>query len=187
MKYIIFISVLIVILTPCFLPIKQDFIGKADIIIVLAGGENEDRLKESLSYYKNNIPKSKLIIYTGGEFTHFKTEPRNSRRYYFENNGIAPSNIINISNVKNTMDEMMFLKNFMIKNRFNKTTIISDGYHAFRIYFIANHLLDYKKDGLEIDIKSIKYSEESIFKNIKYSLIESLKLYYNIIKYKLVL
>lgn len=172
---------------PVFLSVKKDFLDNADIIIVLAGGENEERLKESLNYYKNNIPKSKLIIYTGGEFTHFKTEPPNSRRYYFENNGIEPSNIINISNVKNTMDEMIFLKDFMIKNSFNKTTIISDKYHAFRIYFITNYLLNYKKDGLEINIKTTKYSEEYFLKNIKYSLIESLKLYYNIIKYKIIL
>jgi len=187
MRYYILVILVILFLLPSLLFVKREFMDKPDLIIVLAGGEGEYRLKKALDYYKKNIPKSNILIYTGGDFTFLKTSPSYSRRFYFENNGIKASNIIHIEHVKNTMDEMKFLKKFMIVNSFKKATIISDSYHSYRISFYTKYLLDYKKYNLSINIENSEYSDKHYFRNILYNFFEIIKLYYNIIKYSIVL
>ena len=172
-----------IILLPCLIEQEKEFFDKTDFIVLLAGGDSEDRLKKSLEYYKKNVPLSKIIIYTGGDFTYLKTNPSNSRRAYFENNGIDNSNIIHFKNVNNTMEEIILIKEFMLKNNFKKVTIISDDYHAMRISFFANYVQQYKKYDLLLNIECSDYSQNQFFKNIAYKIFESIKLYYNLIKY----
>ena len=156
----------------------------AELIVCLGGGEKNFRIEKSITIYQNG----NLLLITGGtEFT-IKDPMKDDRISYlakypnirYEYN---PS-------LKNTADELIFIKEIIKNNNFKSVTIVSDRYHTRRIEILAN-LFDFKKLEIELNIvgtdlnwwdKSSYYKEK---KAIKAAFTELIKIPYNFIKYGL--
>ena len=156
----------------------------AELIVCLGGGEKNLRIEKSISIYQNG----NLLLITGGtEFT-IKDPMKDDRISYlakypnirYEYN---PS-------LKNTADELIFIKEIIKNNNFKSVTIVSDRYYTRRIEILAN-LFDFKKLEIELNIvgtdlnwwdKSSYYKEK---KAIKVAFTELIKIPYNFIKYGL--
>ena len=158
----------------------------SDLIVLLGGGKKEYRLKKALTYYKKNMPKSKEILYTGGDFTYLKTSPSNSRKFYFKNNNIPLSKIIYIPNTNNTMKELLFIKDYMLKKNYRNVSFISDNYHSFRIKILAKYFAHFEND-FKIKVIDSGYSSDHFFNSLLLNFLDNIKLYYNIIKYSYLL
>jgi uncharacterized SAM-binding protein YcdF (DUF218 family) len=154
----------------------------SDLIMILGGGEEEYRLKESLKYYLENLPSSKKIIFTGGNFTYLKTNPRNSRIAFFNNAGIEKNNIIHVNTVKNTIEEIIYLKDFMIKGGYKKVSIVTDRYHLTRVILLTK-LLNYEKYSLQVYVVESDYYKDYPIESLFYSFLDNIKIYHNYIKY----
>jgi uncharacterized SAM-binding protein YcdF (DUF218 family) len=174
--------VLILIFSPFLFTIENKKIN-SDLIVVLGGGEEEYRLKESLEYYMQNVPSSKKIIFTGGNFTYLKTDPKNSRIAFFNNAGINRNDIIHVNTVKNTIDEIIYLKDFMIKNGYKKVSIVTDKYHLRRVILLTR-LVNYNEYNLQVHIVVSDYYKDYPIHSLYYTFIDNMKIYYNYIKYK---
>lgn len=160
---------------------------KGDLILCLGGGWH-DRIDKSIELY--NQKYSNKILYTWKDLFTAKSITFSKYKRLIEN-GINKNDIIHIdeNRVLNTYEELKEAKEYIISNGFKKVLIISHPAHSLRIKIIANTLLDYKKDGIEIiSIASSSrkwnkwfiYSEqEAVVTTFK----ELIKLPYNLIKY----
>ena len=92
--------------------------------------------------------------------------------------------------LKNTADELLYVKKIMKDYNFKNVSIVSDPYHTRRIQILAD-LFDFEKVGIELNIvgsdlswwnKSTYYKEE---KAIEVAFSELIKIPYNFIKYGL--
>lgn len=157
---------------------------KAELIVCLGGGEEFLRIEKAISIYK----EGGLLLVTGGtQFT--KKDPMKDDRIAYL---VKYPSIKYEYNpyLKNTADELLYIKKFMIGNNMKKVSIVSDPYHSKRIKILAN-LFDFEKVGIELNIvgselnwwnKSTYYKEE---KARKAAFSELIKIPYNFIKYGL--
>lgn len=159
-------------------------INEADVIIVLGGGGIK-RTESGLILYKNKYSISNKIILTGnGKFyekivTDFLLE-----------NEVEEKNIIYIGDVFNTMEELIVIKKYLLKNNFRNIIIVSEPTHSLRIKLMANFLLDYQKENINITYASADatgvWDKQFYFlegKSIKLVSLELSKIIYNFIKY----
>jgi hypothetical protein len=159
---------------------------KADIIVSLGGGSSNFRIKKALELYKKGFSRSKKIIYTGGIKEYYKTWGD-----YLEKNGIPKQNIIYIdrSIAYNTMEEVSFIKLYMLKYHLKSVIFVSDPQHSRRITFLANNIAGYKDAKLDLIVTSAEqkqWDKEVYYKSIlsiKNTMIEIIKLFYNFLKY----
>jgi uncharacterized SAM-binding protein YcdF (DUF218 family) len=181
----LFLIVLILIFSPFLITFENEKINP-DLLLVLGGGKEEYRLKKSLEYYMQNLPLSKKIIFTGGNFTYLKTNPKNSRIAFFNNAGIDRDNILHVNTVENTIEEIIYLKDFMIKYGYKKVSIITDRYHLTRVILLTK-LLNYEKYSLQVYVVESDYYKDYPIESLFYSFLDNIKIYYNYLKYNLFL
>ena len=156
----------------------------AELIVCLGGGEKNLRIEKSISIYQNG----NLLLITGGtEFT-IKNPMKDDRISYL-------AKYPNIKyeynpSLKNTADELLYVKKIMKDYNFKNVSIISDPYHTRRIQILAD-LFEFDKADIKLNIvgsdlswwnKSTYYKEE---KAIKVAFSELIKIPYNFIKYGL--
>ena len=164
---------------------------QADIIVSLGGDYSGCRLKKALKLYKNGYSKSVKLIYTSRDSVSKSLEESGSRRQYLLNNGVAENNIVNIdrSMISNTMEEVLFIKKYMLYHNYKSVLIVSHPQHSRRIQTLAQNIADYKSSDLNLTIVSCNpgwWNASEYYKN-KTSLIvtkdEIVKLIYNFFKY----
>lgn len=166
-----------------FLDISQEP-RKAELIVCLGGGEEYVRIKKAISIYQDG----NLLLVTGGtNFT--KKDPMQDDRISY----LAKYPNIKYEynpSLKNTADELLYVKKIMKDYNFKNVSIVSDPYHTRRIQILAD-LFDFEKVGIELNIvgsdlswwnKSTYYKEE---KAIEVAFSELIKIPYNFIKYGL--
>lgn len=166
-----------------FLDISQEP-RKAELIVCLGGGEEYVRIKKAISIYQDG----NLLLVTGGtDFT--KKDPMQDDRISY----LAKYPNIKYEynpSLKNTADELLYVKKIMKDYNFKNVSIVSDPYHTRRIQILAD-LFDFEKVGIELNIvgsdlswwnKSTYYKEE---KAIEVAFSELIKIPYNFIKYGL--
>ena len=157
---------------------------KAELIVCLGGGEEYVRIKKAISIYQDG----NLLLVTGGTNFTKKDSMQDKRISYL----VKYPNIKYEYNpsLKNTADELLYVKKIMKDYNFKNVSIVSDPYHTRRIQILAD-LFDFEKVGIELNIvgsdlswwnKSTYYKEE---KAIEVAFSELIKIPYNFIKYGL--
>ena len=157
---------------------------KAELIVCLGGGEEHVRIKKAISIYQDG----NLLLVTGGTNFTKKDSMQDKRISYL----VKYPNIKYEYNpsLKNTADELLYVKKIMKDYNFKNVSIVSDPYHTRRIQILAD-LFDFEKVGIELNIvgsdlswwnKSTYYKEE---KAIEVAFSELIKIPYNFIKYGL--
>ena len=156
----------------------------AELIVCLGGGEEYVRIKKAISIYQDG----NLLLVTGGTNFTKKDSMQDKRISYL----VKYPNIKYEYNpsLKNTADELLYVKKIMKDYNFKNVSIVSDPFHTRRIQILAD-LFDFEKVGIELNIvgsdlswwnKSTYYKEE---KAIEVAFSELIKIPYNFIKYGL--
>lgn len=163
---------------------------QADIIVSL-GGDSGCRIKTALSLYKNGFSKSDKIIYTGRGNIRKGLEPSLSIKKYLLNNGVQNKNIIHIdkSIIANTMEEVYFIKKYMLTHDYKSVIFVSHPQHSRRISTLAKAVAKYEEACLHLMVASCNpkwWNREAYYTNktsFQVTMIESGKLLYNLLKY----
>ena len=164
---------------------------KADIIVSLGGDYMGCRMKTALSLYKNGYSKSEKLIYTHKDTINGAFTPFLSIKEYLLSNSVKNKNIVHIdeSIVTNTMEEVYFIKKYMLAHQYKSVIFVSHPYHSKRISILAKAVAGYEKAGLHILIascnpkwwnRSAYYMNETAFRE---TINEIGKLFYNLLKY----
>ncbi len=162
----------------------------ADIIVSL-GGDSGSRIKKALQLYKQGYSKSHKIIYTGrDQISNQLDHPLYSTKQYLINNDVSENDIIHIdmSMIKNTMEEIFFVKEYMLKHNLKNVIFVSTPFHTRRIKVLADIIAKFNKADLHYTIvgaytwknKNDYYKD----KNARSLVIdEVIKLVYNVLKH----
>ena len=174
-----------------FLDISEEPI-KSDVIISLGGG-NLDRIKKAFELYEKSFSLKKIIILTGDERT-IKDKNNNlddKRIKYLKEYHINTNNIIHEIAVENTIEEINYIKEYLIKNQYASAIIVSDPPHTKRIKYLLNKIHKVNDEYLNfILVKSDVnwWNKETYYKNKKaqmFALSESFKLIYSYFMYEI--
>jgi uncharacterized SAM-binding protein YcdF (DUF218 family) len=119
-------------------------------IIVSLGGDNGKRIKKVLSLYKNKISKSGKIIITGvdGFDKDMKPFELDWRADYLEKKGVKKEDIVLNTRAKNTLEEVFFIKDYMISNNLHSVVFVTDAPHSRRIHYFIKNIANYKDNNL---------------------------------------
>lgn len=165
---------------------------KSDIIVVLGGG-GDVRIKRGVDLYKKDFSSSNKFLYTGSNLHHNSTIFFLKSAYLLEN-GISVKDIIYIENVTNTMEELVKIKEYLIKNNLKKVLFVSHPTHLRRIQVLANVLLHYDDLGIKSSFVSADHTKvwnKNFYflelESIKLAFLETIKIFYNLLKYAILL
>ena len=163
-----------------------------DIIVVL-GGYKDTRIKEGLNLYIHNFSNTEKIIFPSKKYTKDVLK-KDFLSNFIKENKINESNIVNLENVSNTMDELIAIKKYLNDNNLNEITIVTHPTHTLRIKLLANIIANYDKDNIKINFVKADHTKvwnkKSYFlewESIKLVFLELLKIPYNLIKYTIFL
>ena len=173
-----------------FLDVTQEP-SKTDLVVCLGG--NKDRIFKALELYEKRYLLSNKIILTGYENPksyNIKSNETEDLRFRTINQKMYSSiDFIYKNELKSTAEEILFVKEYMKNNNFNTVTFITENPHSRRVKFLFD-ILD-NKISLKANIVSSNYeiwNSNKYYLNkhtLIYSLLECLKIFHNIIFYKL--
>ena len=173
-----------------FLDVTQEP-SKTELLVCLGGGIYQTRIEKTIELYKKKFLTTNNIILTG-----YVNNPHEVKKKIIEDKRITyikekTSNDLNIifeKDLKNTIEEVRFVKNFMKENNIKSVTFISDPAHSRRISLFFEYLTgingDFKYTVVGAEDK--KWDEENYYKtkySLNYSLTEVAKIFYGFIKY----
>jgi uncharacterized SAM-binding protein YcdF (DUF218 family) len=188
-KYILLILYFIIFFNLGNILDLTGFIKKSDVIVVLGGG-GDIRIKKGLELYERDFSYSNKIVFTGNSFIN-KSEKFKS---YLKNNIISTDNVVRITNVTNTVEELEKVKKYLLDRNFKSVIFVTHPTHTLRIKILANILEDYDKENIKISFVSADHtkvwSSQFYFlepESIKLVFLEYLKIVYNLIKYSIFL
>ena len=150
---------------------------KVDLIVCLGGGDHQKRVEKTIELYKDAYLKSDTIIFTGVK------EVKNIDNIFDKN-----INIIINSNLKNTMEEMKYIKNYMLKQNLSSALIVTEAPHSRRIMLFSKIINNNTKE-LTINVIASEYKNwdsEFYYKNKEsrqYAFSEVIKIAYNFFVY----
>lgn len=149
-----------------------------DLIVCLGGGDHIKRTEKTIELYNKNYLQKNSIIFTG-------VKSLSSNVYKSFDKKI---NIIRIDSVKNTMEEVLFIKNYIKENHLSSVTFVTEAPHSRRIKIFWDIFGDDVKDvrfsvvASELKIwDSQNYYKNNFAKEYAYS--EVVKLIYNLFVY----
>ena len=143
---------------------------QSDIIVSLGDDEDGCRLNTAISLYKHGYSKSKKLTYTGRDTISKAVTPSCSKKKYLLNNDIENNDIIHIdkSIISNTMEEVFFIKKYMLIHNYKSVIFVSHPQHSKRISILAKYVADYEESGLKLVVVSCNpqlWNKTSYFTN----------------------
>lgn len=135
-----------------FFDVSQE--SKQVDIIVSLGGDNGLRIKKTLSMYENNMSKSGKLIITGvDDFDPtMKLYELDWRATYLTKKGVKKNNIVFNSKAKNTLEEIFFIKKYMLEHNMHSVIFITDPPHSRRIDFFTSDIANYQDANLSVTV-----------------------------------
>lgn len=191
-KYLFFTILIFIILGTFIILNLGNFLDiseapkKSDIIVSLGGGDL-DRVKKSLELYNKNFSTKNILILTGNN-----ENINDPRIKYIKSNNTSEINIIEIFDTKNTYEEMIFIKTFLIEKNYTSAIIVSDAPHSKRIKYLLDTIKTKNSSNLEFNIVSSSgqwWNKELYYKNIRariFATLESIKLLFSYFRYGLI-
>jgi len=163
---------------------------KVDLIVSL-GGDSGCRMHKAVSLYEKGFSTSKKFLYTGDDSISKYLELSQSKQQYLMQHGLSIQNCIYVDTtlITNTMEEIYFVKQYMLARHYHSVMFVSHPHHSRRIATLAVLIADYAASGLEFEVVSCEpnwWDRENYYISetaIKATLREMAKLLYNIVKY----
>jgi len=113
---------------------------KTDILVCLGGGDYKLRVKKTLELYEQNLSSSKVIILTGNvNSTREEKEGivEDKRITYLKNNSLKKIHIVLNKDLKNTAQEIRYIKEYMLEHKLKSATFITEPPHSRRILLFS--------------------------------------------------
>ena len=151
---------------------------KTDLIVCLGGGIYKNRNEKTIELYKNGFLKTSYIIFTG-----VLTINKNSHNYFDKK-----IDVITNGKVRNTMEEILYIKEFIKEKNLKSVTFITEAPHSRRIQIFWENFGD-KLDDVSFSVVASQFDDwdsNTYYKNensLKYAFSETTKLIYNIFLY----
>lgn len=151
---------------------------KTELLVCLGGGYHEKRVQKTINLYKNGFLTRKNIIFTG--------VPALDRYVYKEFD--SSTTIILKPEVRNTMEEVLAIKDFVKENQISSVTFITEAPHSKRIEMFWENFGD-KLSNVNFSVVASElrdWDKVNYFENKssrEYALGESAKLIYNFFLY----
>lgn len=123
-------------------------------IMVSLGGDNGSRIKKTLALYENNMSKSQKIILTGIDNfdSSMKVHELDWRADYLSKKGVDLNNIVFNTKAQNTLEEVFFIKRYMLEHHLHSVIFITDPPHSRRIDFFISDIAKYADANLSHSI-----------------------------------
>lgn len=149
-----------------------------DLIVCLGGGDHIKRTEKAIELYKKGYLQKDSIIFTG-------VKSLNSNVYKSID---KKTNIIIAHSVKNTMEEVLYIKNYIKENHLSSVIFITEAPHSRRIKIFWNLFGDDLKDvRFSVVASELKiWDTQTYYKNDfakEYAYSEVIKLIYNLFVY----
>lgn len=151
---------------------------KVDLIVCLGGGDHKKRVDKTIELYQDGYLKSNTIIFTGVK------EVKNIEDIFDKN-----INIIINSNLKNTMDEIKYIKSYMLKENLSSAMIVTEAPHSRRIIIFSKIIKNNNTKELSLNVIASEFKNwdsELYYKNKEarqYAFSELIKIAYNTFVY----
>ena len=155
-KVVFFVLILIILVMISimgkFFDISQ--IPKQVDVIVSLGGDNGLRIKKTLELYDANMSKSQKLILTGvDDFdTSMKVYELDWRADYLSKKGVKEEDIIFNTTVQNTLEEIFFIKKYLLEHHLHSVIFITDAPHSRRISYFASNIAHYEDANLSYSV-----------------------------------
>jgi len=123
---------------------------KPSDIIVSLGGDNGLRIKKTLELYENNMSKNQKIILTGVDNfdSSMKIYELDWRANYLSKKGVDKNNIIFNTKAQNTLQEVFFIKKYMLEHHLHSVIFVTDPPHSRRIDYFVSSIASYADANL---------------------------------------
>jgi uncharacterized SAM-binding protein YcdF (DUF218 family) len=151
---------------------------KTDLIVCLGGGISKNRAEKTIELYKNGFLKTNYIIFTGTPSIN-----KNISKNFDEN-----IDIITNGKVRNTMEEILYIKNFIKEKNLKSVIFITEAPHSRRVQIFWENFGD-KLDDVSFSVVGSQFDDwnsDTYYKNensLKYAFSETTKLIYNLFLY----
>jgi uncharacterized SAM-binding protein YcdF (DUF218 family) len=173
-----------------FLDVTQEP-SKTDLLVCLGGGIYKTRIEKTIEIYKEDYLKTNNIILTGYVNNPHEIKKRiiEDKRITYINNNLKDINIIFEKDLKNTVEEVRFVKNYMKENNLSSVTFISDPAHSRRISLFFKYLTKIDDNNYSYQVVAAedkKWNKNKYYENkysLNYALTELAKLSYGFLKY----
>ena len=160
-----------------FLDVTQEP-SKTELLVCLGGGISKNRINKTIEIYKNGFLEKNHIIFTG-----VSSINKNTYKNFDED-----INIITNGKVKNTMEEILYIKDYVKENNLSSVTFITEAPHSKRVKIFWDNFGE-KLENVNFslvasdfeDWNSKKYYENNT--TLKYAFSEFTKLIYNFFLY----
>ena len=123
-------------------------------VIVSLGGDNGLRIKKTLELYDANMSRSQKLILTGiDDFdTSMKVHEIDWRADYLSKKGVTEENIIFNTTAQNTLEEIFFIKKYLLEHHLHSVMFITDPPHSRRISYFASNIAHYEDANLSYSV-----------------------------------
>ncbi len=160
-----------------FLDITQNP-TKTELIVCLGGGLSKNRSDKTIELYNNGFLKTNHIIFTG-----VLSINKNTYKKFDKN-----LNIITNGKVKNTMEEILYIKEFIKEKNLKSVIFITEAPHSKRIQIFWENFGD-KLEDVSFSVVASQFDDwdsKAYYKHensLKYAFSEATKLIYNLFLY----
>lgn len=165
---------------------------KTDLLVCLGGGDYKKRIEKTLDLYDKGLLNFETIVLTG--YVNSKREVKNGvvedkRTSYIKNHVYNDIKIVINKDLRNTAEEVLYIKRYMIVNELKSVIIISEAPHSRRILLFFKLLSVNGDDDISVSVVGSDYkdwSSDNYFENKyakNYAFTEVMKIVYGVFVY----
>ena len=165
---------------------------KTDVLVCLGGGDYKIRIEKTLELYEQNLSLSDTIILTG--YVNSKREVEggiveDKRVTYLKKHTTRKINIVLNKNLKNTAQEVKYVKHYLLEHKLKNATFITEPPHSRRILLFCKIISVPDDTNLRFNVvganyknwQASRYYEDKYAKNYAFS--ETVKIIYGMFMY----
>ena len=166
---------------------------KTDAIVVLGGDWFGYRVKKAFALYKEDFSQKKKIVVNGCQQIYLKEGVRvyRSEASYLLAHGIPAKNIDTPNVCGNTMDEVEWIKRYMLEHKYRSLIIVTDPPHTRRVRMLTK-IAGYSENGIKAIFVGAdvpwwnreKYYED--MQALRYVVFETIKIPFNYLAYAVI-
>ena len=165
---------------------------KTDILVCLGGGDYKLRIKKTLELYEQNLSSSRTIVLTGNVNSSRETEEgivEDKRISYLKKNSLKKIHIVLNKNLKNTAQEIRYIKKYMLEHKLKSATFITEPPHSRRILLFSKIISVDDDSDLSFYVVGADYKNwdtDTYYENKyakRYAFSESIKIIYGLFVY----
>ncbi|WP_421716489.1 ElyC/SanA/YdcF family protein [Arcobacter arenosus] len=166
--------------------------SQSDLLVCLGGGDHMNRTRKSAELIESDLIKSNTIILTSFAKTLIDKENKiydDKRKIFLEKLNYKDLNIIVEKDPKNTAEEIIYIKKYMIENGMKTVTIVSEPAHSRRILLFSSFLSVKGDENLVFNVVGSddkSWTKYNYYQNkyaLNYALTELSKIVYGIFAY----